>query len=62
MKITDENELKYGMACKVCQLKAKEEIKPTKRKYYIGCPFRCIDNEYCSTIEEIESMAQHEKH
>lgn len=54
MKVTTENELKYGMACRVCQEKAREDISPNKRKYYIGCPFRHIDNEYCPTIEAID--------
>jgi hypothetical protein len=58
MKITKESEKKYGMACKVCQLKCKEEIEPSKRHYYIGCPFRCIDNEYCPTIEELEKQGE----
>lgn len=44
MKITEENEKKYGMACKVCQEKAREEMTEKQRYYYIGCPFRHIDN------------------
>ena len=49
---------KYGMACKVCEEKAKEEMTEKQRYYYIGCPYRCIDNEYCPTIEKIESLGE----
>lgn len=58
MKITEESEKKYGMACKVCQMQAKEDMTEKQRYYYIGCPFRCIDNEYCPTIEEIEKQGE----
>ena len=58
MKITEENEKKYGMACKVCQEKAKEEMTEKQRYYYIGCPYRCIDNEYCPTIEKLEKQGE----
>lgn len=58
MKITEENEKKYGMACKVCEEKAREEMTEREKYYYKGCPFRHIDNEYCSTIEQLEKQGE----
>lgn len=54
MKITYDLERKYYLACKVCLEKSKEEMTEEQKKFVIGCPYRCIDNEYCSTIERIE--------
>lgn len=60
MKITQETELKYGMACKVCQEQIKEHMEESKMDFYIGCPYRHIDNEYCDIIEKIEKEKNHD--
>lgn len=41
------NNLLLEFACAVCDQRRKEEYPDS-----IGCPFRCIDGEYCPYIEQ----------